>query len=198
MYKDGHRFTPAGGVFAVALIVCGLSMFPGCAAPTVAEPLAQTLGASDPETQLEFWHRLADQPVTSNDDAFHGLLLFLDGEDAHAGYDARVANLKQRGLLPGGFSEPANQAVSRGTLSVCITKALGIKGGVMNRLAPDCSRYAVRELVYLNLYPPSSPNQTFSGSEFLGIVGRMEDWQRVNPDSPAAQMPAEPPATQPG
>ena len=30
----------------------------------------------------------------------------------------------------------------------------------------------------MELYPASSPNQTFSGTEFLGIIGKLEDYQR--------------------
>jgi hypothetical protein len=47
-------------------------------------------------------------------------------------------------------------------------------------------RYATRELVYLDLYPPSGPNQTFSGTEFLGIMGKIEDYQRAERLTPAA------------
>ena len=46
--------------------------------------------------------------------------------------------------------------------------------------------------MYMNLYPVSSPNQTFTGNEFLGIIGRMEDYQRSNPaEVPAAVLPSE-------
>jgi hypothetical protein len=46
--------------------------------------------------------------------------------------------------------------------------------------------------MFVGLYPPSSPNQTFSGSEFVGIIGRIEDYQRGNPaDVPAAVLPGE-------
>ena len=34
-------------------------------------------------------------------------------------------------------------------------------------------------MVFLGIYPPSSPNQTFSGTEYLGIIGKAEDYQRV-------------------
>lgn len=178
------------------LWLCG-SLMTGCQRPVVSEPLTGTLGDSAPETQLEFWHQLADRPITSNDEAFHGLLLYLDGEDAAGSYDQRVAALKSRGILPAGFAEPADQAVSRGTAAVAVARALNIRGGMMMTLAPDCSRYALRELVYLNVFPQSSPNQTFSGSEFLGVVGRMEDWQRGNPD-PEPPREAAAPTTQAG
>jgi len=127
---------------------------------------------------MEFWHQLADRPVTSNDDAFHGLLLYLDTSDPGTDYASRVQALKDRGLLPKNFNQPAEQAIERGTLAVMITKALGIKGGWAMRAFGPTPRYATRELVYLDLYPPSSPNQTFSGTEFLGIMGKFEDWQR--------------------
>ena len=151
----------------------------GCQTARVDRPLTSELGDSDPETQLEFWHTLAEQPVTSNDDAFHGLLLFLDGSDPGADYAGRVAVLKDRGLLPRGYDAPAEQAVERGTLAVALARALDIRGGIMMSLSRDCPRYATKELVFLGIYPPSSPNQTFSGTEYLGIIGKAEDYQRV-------------------
>ncbi len=152
-------------------------------------PVARELGGSDPGKQIEFWHTLADRPVTSNDDALHGLLLFLDGQDDSADYAARVEAMKQRKMLPAGFRAAGDEAVDRGTVAVALVRALGIRGGwAMHVLGPN-PRYAVKELQFLEVYPPSSPNQTFSGSEFLGIIGKAEDYQRGN----AAVVPAPPP-----
>src|SRR5215218_9857133 len=89
----------------------------GCQSARVDRPLTAELGGSDEDTQLEFWHSLAQQPVTSNDDALHGLLLFLDGTDPSADYAGRVAALKDRKLLSANFNQPAEQAVDRGTLA---------------------------------------------------------------------------------
>jgi hypothetical protein len=161
---------------AVALAVAGL--LAGCEAAKVERTVTTEFGAADPDVQLEFWHTLAEQPVTSNDDAFHGLLLYLDGNDESAGYDDRVATLKSRGLLPKNFNGPADGAVDRGTLSVAIAKLLNVRGGLVMNLTGPNARYATRELVFLGVYPPSSPNQTFSGSEYLGIIGKLEDYQR--------------------
>ena len=161
-----------------AAVVLGLVLVTGCQTARVDKPLTRELGGSEPEQQLEFWHQLSDQPVTSNDDAFHGLLLFLDGQDPAQDYAGRVEALKKRRLLGKGFDQPAEQAVQRGTLAVAIVKALDIKGGVTMRILGPTPRYAVRELVFMELYPPSSPHQTFSGAEFLGIIGKLEDHQR--------------------
>ena len=173
----GPFLRPSGAIAAAIAFVILLALS-GCQSAHVAEPLATTLGGNDADTQMEFWHQLADRPVTSNDDAFHGLLLYLNSADPANDYASRVQTLKERGLLPKGFNQPANQAIDRGTLAVMITKALGIKGGWAMRTFGPTPRYATRELVYLDLYPPSSPQQTFSGTEFLGIMGKFEDWQR--------------------
>jgi hypothetical protein len=103
--------------------------------------------------------------------------------------------LKSRKLIPGGFNRPADAAVSRGTLAVAICEALRIKGGVTLRvlrpfdLGAPSERYAMRELQFMNLYPPGSPQQTFSGNEYVGIIGRIEDYQRGDPaNKPASEM----------
>jgi hypothetical protein len=174
-------------LFLVALI----ALASGCHTAKVAQPLTGKLSGNDPDSQLEFWHTLATRPVTSNDEAFHGLLLYADGQDAANDYAGRVKTLKSRKMLPANFDRPADQAVERGPLAVAICRALEIKGGVLLRLT-GAQRYAVRELQFMDLYPPSGPNQTFSGSEYLGIIGRMEDYQRGNAaDVPATVMPSE-------
>ena len=168
----------AGVLLAGAAVI----LLAGCQTARVERPLTAEWGGNDPDSQLEFWHRLAEEPVTSNDDAFHGLLLFFDGEDPAADYAGRVAALRERGLLPGGFDEPAEQAVTRGTLALALVRALDIRGGVMMAFPGRNPRYAVRELQFLGLYPPSSENQTFNGAEFLGVIGKAEDYQRGKGD----------------
>lgn len=177
---------------AAVLLAGVLVAVGGCKTPRVDKPLTATLAKDDIETQMEFWHRLGEQPMTSNDDAFHGLLLYLDGKDASANYDERVSALKSRNLLLKGFNRPGDEALRRGTLAVPLLKITQAQGGVMLAMLGPTPRYAVRELQYMGLYPPSSPNQTFSGSEFVGIIGRIEDFQRGNPaDKPAAELPGD-------
>jgi hypothetical protein len=176
---------------AIALLT-GASLLTGCKSAEVAEPLTAELAGNEPEAQMDFWHTLAERPVASNDEAFHGLILYANREDPAETYEDRVAWLQERRMLPKHFKGRANEGVRRGDLAVAIVRALEIKGGVVLHVVPRSPRYATRELMYLNLYPPSSPHQTFSGTEFVGIIGRMEDYQRVNPaDSPAKLLPSE-------
>ena len=149
----------------------------GCQSAHEAHPLPAAMFGNDPDAQLDFWHTLADRKVTTNDEAFHGLLLLLDDTDPAKDYPGRVKVLKDRKLIPTDFNRPADEAVTRGVLAVPLVQALHIKGGLTMRLIGPHPRYALRELVFMGLYPISSPNQTFSGTEFVGVIGKIEDYQ---------------------
>ena len=149
------------------------------------------------EANMDFWYALATDRICSNDEAFHGLLIYLEQDNKASTYDERVTYLKSLGMLPDGFKGKPEEAITRGTLAVALIKVLEIKGGIFLHLFNKSERYATRELVYEGIYPESTPNQIFSGSEFVGIIGQVEDYQRSNPPtvSPAQQMAA--PSTPP-
>jgi hypothetical protein len=158
----------------------------------MGKPLAKELAGSDADAQLNFWHAITDEPIATNDQAFHALLLYVDNKDESADYSGRVAALKRREMIPAHFDESADAGVKRGTVAMAIMKILNEKGGVTTRVFGPSPRYAVRELMFLNVLPPSTPNQVLSGNELVGIIGRLEDYQRGNPaDVPAAILPSE-------
>ncbi len=172
----------------LALLALGLV---GCQTAEVAEPLTQTVAGNDVDSQLAFWHTLAERRLTSNDEAFHALLLFLDGEDPATDYAGRVEKLKARGLLHPSFDRPANEAVTRGTLAVAMFKSLKVCGGLTICTFGITQRYALRELEFAGVFPPSSPQQVMSGDEFIDLIGRAEDYQReFDKKAPAQQVAA--------
>jgi hypothetical protein len=175
--------------FVFRISCFGFAVLAGCHQAHVTQPMSKDLLASDPDSQINFWHTLTDAPICSNDAAFHGLLLYFDSTDDCADYAARVQLLKSRGMLAQGFNEPADAAVRRGTIAVALCKALEIKGGVTMRLLGPSDRYAARELQFMGLYPAGSPQQTFTGNEYVGIIGRIEDYQRGDSSNkPASKM----------
>jgi hypothetical protein len=163
-----------------------LALMSGCQAVRVQQPLTNTTGGSSSRQQLDFWHGLADRPVVCNDEAFHGLLLFFDGSDPAATYAARVEALRSRKMLPAGFDAPGDEAVSRGTLAIALVRGLKMEGGWALTLLGPTPRYATRELVYRGVYPASSPWQTLTGNELVGIMGKAEDFQRGDLDGQPA------------
>src|SRR5579863_4375550 len=88
----------------------------GCHTAQVKNPLPPAVYAANPDAQMDFWHDLATRKLASNNEAFHGLLLYFDGKDSAENYQQRVQVLKSRKLLPAKFHEPENAAVTRGTL----------------------------------------------------------------------------------
>lgn len=150
----------------------------GCQSAQRANYVTPQRGGA-PLERLKFWHELSDAPVAGNDDAFHALLLFLDGADPAADYAARVATLKQRNLLPGDFNAPPGAPARRGTLAYAIAGALKLKGGVTMRLLGNSPRYALKELEFRGLMPSSSPNQTLSGNELVGLISKARDYQET-------------------
>lgn len=165
----------------------------GCASPpTSGKLVAKELSGSDPEAQLNFWSTLSDEHLASNDQAIRALLLYMDGKDDAPDYAARVATMKSRKLLPASFDEPGDAAARKGTLAVAIMKILHQKGGLTTRLFGDSARYSTRELMFLNIYPPSTPNQVISGNQLVGIIGQVEDFQRGSAlTAPAGSTPEE-------
>jgi hypothetical protein len=151
----------------------------GCQAAHVPDSAVGAFPGDDAAAQLDFWHDLAERHFTSNDDAFHGILLYLDNTDPSTSYGQRVATLRARGLLPAHFDEPADLAVERGTIAYAIVKTLHLHGGWVMHVFGPSPRYAVKELVNDDIFPPSSPQQTFSGSEFVGVIGKLEDYQET-------------------
>jgi len=174
----------------VALAIVAAAVLGGCAPAKVSDPVTDLVNAKTDDAEIQFWHAVAEKKLVANDEAFHAMLLFLDQKDESADYAARVAALRGRKLLPTGFDEPADAAVRRGTLAVLVTRGLDIKGGWALHLMPNWERYAVRELEYQGLWPASSPNQTVTGDEFVGLIGRMEDLQQAKLASarPAAKV----------
>jgi hypothetical protein len=171
-----------------------LAALAGCQTATVSRSVVADVGGDDQDSQISFWHTLATKPVASNDDAFHAILLDVDETDPNPDYAARVKALKARGFLLSCFDRPAKEGVTRGTMAVALYQMAGIKGGVMLQIFGPNERYCVRELRYLNMLPPSSPNQTFSGVELVGVIGRYEDFVHGNPANlPASVMPPPPP-----
>lgn len=135
--------------------------------------------------RVAFWHALPGRSAITNDEGMHGVLLFAAGEDPTAAYDERLAYVQELGWLNGGFDEPADLAMQRGTLAQMLVRALEIDGGVMLALTRQHPRYATRELQYTGIYGVGGDLRAISGLEFLAIIARAEAWRGAGEDEGA-------------
>ncbi len=157
--------------------------------------------------ELDFWDDLAERSVVTNNDALYGLLLLADDASARKkSYQDRLAAAQAAGWLKSDDSPPANESARVGMISLAVCDILDITGGVTMFVLGPSTRYCTHELVYLEVIPPRSENQSLSGLEFIDLVGRVQDIRDPNAavtdlleaqdtllDEPAADAPADTP-----
>lgn len=177
---------------------CALLLSLGaCGRTSISSPLASTLAAPQGAEidEIEFWHELPTRTVVANGDALLGLLFLGTGGSANAGdapvadligadYDQRIAYAKHRGWLPQDFDEPAELAIRRGAVARALADICRVRGGVMMQVLGPTERYSARELEYLGIMPPGSPNQVVAGGEFIGLISQAQDYinfKRIEP-----------------
>jgi hypothetical protein len=160
--------------FLIGVATAMLSM--GCARTTVEQSLAAAVKAGDVNAELDFWDAIAERPVVCNDEGFHGLLLFSDGEDSSTSYEQRLAAARERGWVTESWSEPANLAMQRGVLARAIVLHCKIKGGVMIQMLGPVQRYCTRELQYMGMMGFGSEQQAVSGREYMGVLSKAQDY----------------------
>lgn len=159
-------------------LICLLALLlTGCKTAQVTTSLTSQYPGNDMDSQMNFWHSLNDKKLISNDEAMHGALLFYCGEDHSANYADRVTRFKQDGFLAGNFDGTENEAITRGQLAAILASMLKVKGGVMMQVFGPQPRYALKEMVALNIFPDSSSQQVINGAQFIEIIGRAEDYQ---------------------
>ncbi|MHC4427052.1 MAG: hypothetical protein ACYS0D_00410 [Planctomycetota bacterium] len=130
------------------------------------------------EDELEFWTRLEERRVVTTNDALHGLYLMADGDDPFVTYDQRLAQAHERGWIPQRSAPPANESAPVGLFAVASCDILEIRGGLTMRVLGPSGRYCTKELVFLEILPPRTEQQSLSGLEFIDLVGRIEDTSR--------------------
>lgn len=172
---------------AAALAIGGIG---GCARTVIENPLNTNYPAGDLDGDLNYWHTLPTRSAVCNDEGLHGIFLLADGEDTLGSYEARVMEAKKRGYLHEDWAEAANLSMRRGTLARSVCVICKIKGGVMMQIFGPLPRFAIRELVYMQIMgDPSTEAQSITGLEFLGVISKAQDY--INLEALGAELPAD-------
>ena len=163
--------TLTGIACAVSIVLLGL----GCATQrTTLDRSAVGLYPGE-DYELDFWDELTTQPVVTNDDALHGLLLVVAPELVEANYVARLDAARKRGWIGEDTDLPPTESARVGMIAVAVCDILEIQGGVTMRLLGPSPRYCTRELVFRRVIPLRTATQSLTGLEFIDLVGRVED-----------------------
>ena len=154
--------------------MCLLAM--GCGL-TDRSTLEQSASArfSTADESLDFLDALDTQPITTNDDALHGLLILVDYQPAPDSWKGRAEAAVTLGwLTERHIPANPNESARVGMIAVCICHVLDVRGGLSMRLAGRTPRYCTRELVHMGLIPGITENEALSGSEFLALLAATE------------------------
>lgn len=159
----------------ILLIMLGLAVgLGGCQRTTSQSPLQTQYANEDITGNLDFWHGLSDRKIVTNNEMAHALIEFASETDPNETYEQRIAWLKEKKYLDRSFKAAANASAQRGTIAQIICRICRIKGGLTMRIIGAHPRYALNELVDLDLIKTSSAQQGISGIEFVGLIGRAE------------------------
>ena len=153
------------------------------------------------EDSLDFWDTLETQPVTTNDDALHGLLLFVEHSPVATTWDERVAAARAAGWLSSDNTPPpALESAQMGFVAPIVCEILQVQGGLSMRLWGRTPRYSTRELVHMGLIPGITEHEALSGAEFIALLSAAEQRQlmdRVWAARTQAATPADSPSEHP-
>ena len=119
-----------------------------------------------------------DQLVTQND-AFRGILLLLDGEDRYDDFASRVKALESRGVVSRDWQFGAQEPLTRGKMAYIIYRACEIKGALTLRIFGPSQRYCLKELQYRQIILKSSLSDHITGLEYVAVLGRADCYIRL-------------------
>ena len=135
--------------------------------------MALGMGLAAAAQSNEFMDRLLGAKAASFGQAAYLVLAAADKIGADADETAAFAALQSMKLAPKGAT--ATAPVRLDQFAYILVRAFGIKGGIMERLAPS-PRYAYRELAYEQVIQgDSDPAMRVSGLLAVQMLGRVMD-----------------------
>lgn len=157
----------------VCLSGCGLNT------RTTVESPASTQFPTDADS-LDFWDTLEIQPVTTNDDALHGLLLLVQQDPPAESWESRLSAAQNRGWIGEKTTLEPKESAQMGMIAVCLCDILDVQGGLSMRMFGRIPRYSTRELVHIGLMPGITEHEALSGAEFIALLGAAEQRQSID------------------
>lgn len=167
----------------VGLVIAVLAISLGGCAPTSVKNADAQAFTDLPEAQTDtgsdagFLFDLSQKKSCSTDDAYRGMLFFLDGTDTSSNFQERTARLAMHKVIKENWQHNPQETITNGKVAYMLARALGVRGGVMYNLTDASERYSLRELGYKGIIKNRSQGKKISGAEYVGILGRADDYR---------------------
>lgn len=159
---------------ALALVACSL-LQSGCAGPRMSPPEVDPATLSDDGFQAY----LSEAPLVTVDEAFRAMLILADGEDDSQSFDQRRQKLETREITRPAWRLKAENVIDAGSVAYMVCRICKVRGGVNYNLFGSLGlgdrRYAMRELLYLDMLDDAVDYQYMTGPALVALMGKADE-----------------------
>jgi hypothetical protein len=147
---------------------------PGCAGPRVTPPAVDSNTLSDDGFQAY----LAEISLVTVNEAYRAMLILADGEDTCKTFEEREQKLESRGVVRKEWKLQPDNVVDAGSLAYMVCRICQVRGGVcynlFGRAGLGDRRYALRELIYLEMVDEMGDYQYVTGATVVGVMAKAD------------------------
>ena len=166
-------------ILVLPALVTGLTIN-GCSTYGTPVQADKTISLPADVNSADFLDRASEMQVMDIDNAMVGMCLLLEGQDNHKEFQTRLDFLKQRGLVPTGWTLSSAQPLAKGQLAYMVYRACGIKEkGVTLALFGPTRRYCLRELQYQGMMAEGDQSMPVTGMEYVAVMTRADVYKRT-------------------
>lgn len=174
--RDMQRFS--GFLICVGILVPAM-IFGGCdqSGPVIEASASRELPVN--EESDEFLDRMSSEKNVSENDAFRGIIMLIDGQDESKTFEQRVTRLNENGILPSSWSYSADRPITRGKLAYIVYQADGFPGGAILTIFGPSRRYCLREMRYRGMMMGGAEYAPVSGMEYVAVLSRADVYRNT-------------------
>jgi len=146
----------------------------GCAGPRMSQPSVDSNTLSDEGFQAY----LAEVSLVTVNEAYRAMLILADGEDTSKTFEEREQKLVSRGIVRKEWHLQPDNVVDAGSLACMVCRICRVRGGVcynlFGRAGLGDRRYALRELIYMELVDEMGDYQYVTGATMVGLLAKAD------------------------
>jgi hypothetical protein len=123
-----------------------------------------------------FNYLVTEVPVLSQNDAYHAMLIWAEGEDPTDNFGDRLVELEKRGLVDKGWIHDPAAPITRGRVASMVVRYYDVRTSVALLLVGPSERAARRELEYRNVMAAGGGDwANLSGAEFVNVLKKADE-----------------------
>lgn len=146
--------------------------------PPPPMPPVHTEEQEQPATATGWLRSLSEKDTATFADGLRAVAMLTDEELVTQPWTTLKGRLMERGIVPAEWNYLPASGLTKGHLSYILVEALNIEGGVMLHILPNWRRYAFRECRYVGLVVGNFHEESVSGPDLLGVLGKADIYLR--------------------